>query len=106
MRKNISALAASFDVIVPDLRGFDDSENPDVPDKTGYGVDAHVENILALATELRFDEFGFVTHDLGAYVGQEIARQHPELLRGLFLFDTPYPGIDERWRDSEHIDEI
>ncbi|UTF55743.1 alpha/beta fold hydrolase [Natronosalvus rutilus] len=105
-RKNVPVLAESFDIIVPDLRGFGDSEKPDVPAEEGYGVDAHVEDMLALADELEIDEFGFVSHDLGAYVGQEIARQHPDVLRGLFLFDTPYPGIGERWRDPEHIDEI
>lgn len=105
-RKNVPALSESFDVVVPDLRGFGDSEKPGVPATEGYGVDAHVEDVTALAETLGFDEFGIVTHDLGSYVAQSIAREHPELLRGLFLFDCPYPGIGTRWRDPDHIDEI
>ncbi|MFC7156887.1 alpha/beta fold hydrolase [Halomarina halobia] len=105
-RKNVPVLAESFEVIVPDLRGFGDSEKPDVPAVKGYGVDAHVADLTALAAELDIDEFGYVSHDLGAYVGQTIARERPGSLRGLFFFDTPYPGIGKRWRDPDHIGEI
>jgi pimeloyl-ACP methyl ester carboxylesterase len=105
-RKNIPALADSFDVIVPDLAGFGGSENPDVPATQGYGVEEHVADLTALATELGVEEFGLVSHDLGAYVGQRIARERPELLRGLFFFDCPYPGIGKRWRDPDHVSEI
>lgn len=105
-RKNIPVLADSFDVIVPDLAGFGDSENPDVAPSDGYGVADHVADLTALAEALDIDEFGFVSHDLGAYVGQRIARQQPDSVRGLFFFDCPYPGIGKRWREPEHIGEI
>ena len=105
-RKNIPVLKDAFDVIVPDLAGFGESEVPDVPATKGYGVEDHTDDVLALADALDIDEFGFVSHDLGAYVGQRIAREHPETVRGLFFFDCPYPGIGSRWRDTDHIDEI
>lgn len=105
-RKNLPVLSESFDVIVPDLAGFGRSENPDVSADEGYGVEDHVADVTALAEALDIEEFGFVSHDLGAYVGQRIARDRPELIRGLFFFDCPYPGIGERWRDAEQIDEI
>lgn len=105
-RKNLPVLADTFDVIVPDLGGFGRSEKPDVPPTEGYGVEDHAADLLALAEALGIDEFGFVSHDLGAYVGQRIARDRPERVRGLFFFDCPYPGIGERWRDPDHIDEI
>lgn len=105
-RKNIPVLAESFDVIVPDLRGFGKSAKPDVSAEEGYGVENHVADLTALVENLDIEKFGFVSHDLGAYVGQAIARERPELLRGLFFFDCPYPGIGDRWRDAGHIDEI
>lgn len=105
-RKNIPALAESFDVIVPDLAGFGASENPAVGPTEGYGVTEHVADLLEFATALELDDFGFVSHDLGAYLGQRIARKRPEVLRGLFFFDCPYPGIGRRWRAPEHISEI
>ncbi|MEF8840893.1 MAG: alpha/beta hydrolase [Haloarculaceae archaeon] len=104
--KNVPVLAESFDVIVPDLAGFGDSENPDAPATEGYGVEGHVADLTALAEALDVEEFGFVSHDLGAYVGQRIARERPELVRGLFFFDCPYPGIGKRWRDPDHVGEI
>mgnify|MGYP006294329777 CR=1 FL=1 len=91
-------------MIAPDLAGFGDSENPETTE--GYGVEEHTADVLALADALGVEEFGFVSHDLGAYVGQRIAREHPELVRGLFFFDCPYPGIGKRWRDPDHIGEI
>lgn len=105
-RKNIPVLSDSFDVIVPDLAGFGKSEKPDVSANEGYGVRDHVADLTALAEELSINEFGFVSHDLGAYIGQRIARKRPEQVRGLFFFDCPYPGIGKRWRDPEHIEEI
>ena len=105
-RKNVSALADSFDVIVPDLGGFGESEKPDVPVTEGYGIEDHAADLMTLAETLDVDEFGFVSHDLGAYVGQRLARVRPERVRGLFFFDCPYPGIGERWRDPDHVDEI
>ncbi|MFB6192414.1 MAG: alpha/beta fold hydrolase [Haloarculaceae archaeon] len=105
-RKNVPALADSFDVIVPDLAGFGDSGNPKTPAGEGYGIEDHAADLTGLADALGVEEFGFVSHDLGAYVGQRIARERPERVRGLFFFDCPYPGIGERWRDPDHVGEI
>ncbi len=105
-RKNIPVLADSFDVIAPDLAGFGDSENPALEPEEGYGVTDHLSDLRGLVSALEIEEYGFVSHDLGAYVGQRIARDAPGDLRGLFFFDCPYPGIGKRWRESEHIGEI
>lgn len=105
-RKNIPQLADSFDVIAPDLRGFGDSEKPDVPALEGYTLGDHVADLDALMGELDIKEFGIVSHDLGAYVAQSFARESPERLRGLFFFDCPYPGIGNRWLQPEQIGEI
>lgn len=105
-RKNLSVLSNSFDVIVPDLCGFGESKNLDESTTDGYGIEDHIADLTALTEALDVDEFGFVSHDLGAYIGQRIARDRPGLVRGLFFFDCPYPGIGKRWRDPEHIDEI
>ena len=104
-RKNIPILKESFDLIVPDLAGFGDSDVPTVPATEGYGIGDHVDDVLALTEALDIDEFGFVSHDLGAYAGQRLARVHHESVRGLFFFDCPYPGIGKRWRDPDAFDE-
>ena len=47
-----------------------------------------------------------VAHDVGGGVVQVMARQRPELLAGIFLFDTPHPGIGARFADPGHLKEI
>ncbi|MCH7660904.1 MAG: alpha/beta hydrolase [Euryarchaeota archaeon] len=105
-RKNIPALADSHTVIAPDLRGFGETEKPDRPAREGYRLEDHVEDLKSLLDTLGFDEAGLVGHDIGAYVMQSFAREHPERVRGLFFFDCPYPGIGDRWLRADHIDEI
>ena len=105
-RKVIPSLAAHFDVVAPDLRGFGASSKPDVPAVEGYTLDHHVSDILGLADALELERFGIVAHDVGAYVAQGFARAHPQRLAGLFFFDCPYPGIGNRWIEPDHISEI
>jgi pimeloyl-ACP methyl ester carboxylesterase len=101
--RNIPVIAAHFDVIAPDLRGFGDTrEIANVP----AAADIHARDILALTDTLGLARFGLVAHDVGAYVAQTIARQAPERLTGLFFFNGPYPGIGRRWVDADHVKEI
>jgi pimeloyl-ACP methyl ester carboxylesterase len=105
-RKNIPVLAEDFEVVVPDLRGFGDTENPDLSAEEGYAVADHVADVRGLADELGFDEIGIVTHDAGSYVAQEFARTHPDRLAGLFFFNCLYPGIGRRTGSGEHVEEV
>ncbi len=105
-RKNILPLAECFDVIVPDLRGFGDTDKPARPALEAYTLEAHVEDLRGLADALGLARFGIVSHDVGAYVAQAFARTYPERLTGLFFFDCPYPGIGRRWAEPDHLKEI
>lgn len=105
-RKIIGPLAERFDVVAPDLRGFGATDKPPVGALDGYRVEDHSADILGLAAALGFERFGVVSHDVGAYVAQTIARLQPDRLSGLFFFDCPYPGIGRRWIEPDHIREI
>jgi len=104
--RNIPALETSFDVIAPDLRGFGDSHVEVGTDGPFPGLDSHAADILGLADALGIGRFGIVSHDVGAYVTQHIARSHPERLTGLFFLNAPYPGIGRRWVDAGQVREI
>lgn len=104
--KNIPVLSDSFDVVVPDLRGFGNSEKPDSSAAEAYTLDHHVADLLGLIDALGFEQVGIVSHDIGAMVAQSFARQYPERLTGLFFFNLPYPGIGSRWAEPEHLNEI
>ena len=100
--QNIPALAEHFDVIVPDLRGFGDTEDlPGIPSITDYADD-----ILALADHLGLDRFGIVTHDLGAVLAMDFGRRLPERVPGLFFFNCPNPGVGARWAEADHHIEV
>jgi pimeloyl-ACP methyl ester carboxylesterase len=106
-RRLIPLLAAGFDLIAPDFRGFGDTEKPDPGPTDAMTVDVLAEDMRALLDALGLDRpVGFVSHDVGAYVTQVFARRWPERAAGLFFFNCPYPGIGRRWAEPEHLKEI
>jgi pimeloyl-ACP methyl ester carboxylesterase len=105
-RTNIPVLAERFDVVVPDLRGFGDTEKPGLPDPPSDLLDVLVEDLRGLADALGIERFGLVSHDVGSFVAQAFAREHPERLRGLFFFNCVYPGIGKRWLEPDSVREI
>lgn len=101
-RKNILPLAEHFDVIVPDLRGFGDTDKPDLPLEQGYGVEIMVQDLKALADRLGLGRFGIVSHDCGSFITRNFALKYPERISALFFFDCPYPGIGQRFMDPDY----
>jgi pimeloyl-ACP methyl ester carboxylesterase len=85
---------AGFEVIVPDLRGFGDSE----PGPDGFGdVPSHSRDLHALVTEgLGHERVVLVGGDLGGPVIQDLALRFPELTDRLVLFNSPLPFDKER----------
>lgn len=99
-------LADRFQLVAPDLRGFGASDKPDPGPSRAVGPEVHATDVLALLDELGLERVGIVSHDVGAYVAQVLARQWPERIAGLFFFNCPYPGIGRRWAEAEHLIEI
>jgi pimeloyl-ACP methyl ester carboxylesterase len=81
--------AAGFEVIVPDLRGFGDSElGPD----GFHDVAAHSRDLHALVTEgLGHERVVLCGGDLGGPVIQDLALRFPGLADRLCLFNSPLP---------------
>jgi pimeloyl-ACP methyl ester carboxylesterase len=98
--------AQGYDVIAPDLRGFGDSDKPDMGPSDKAGPDVHAEDMLALLDALRLPRVGLVAHDVGAGVVQPMARKAPERFCGIFLFDCPYAGMGSRWSSPDQLKEI
>ncbi len=70
-----------FQVFVPDLPGFGDSDKPD----TDYTLDFFVESILGLADQLDIAQFALVGNSLGGAVSLGIALAQPERVSQLIL---------------------
>lgn len=85
---------AGFEVIVPDLRGFGDS---DVGPDGFHDVPSHARDVHALVREhLGHERAVLVGGDLGGPVIQDIALRFPEFVRRMVLFNSPLPYDKER----------
>lgn len=93
--KVIEPLAeAGFDVIVPDLRGFGDS---DVGPDGFHDVVSHARDLHALVHDhLGYDSVVLVGGDLGGPVIQEMALRYPQWVNRMVLFNSPLPYNKER----------
>jgi pimeloyl-ACP methyl ester carboxylesterase len=100
-----AALAGSADVLVPDLRGFGDSEGPaDAPD-AAYAAPAQAASVVALLDELGLERVLIGGYDVGSRVAQRIAADHPERVAGLVI-TPPLPGAGERILGAQAMDEF
>jgi pimeloyl-ACP methyl ester carboxylesterase len=104
--RNLTVLSKNFRVIAPDLRGFGQSTIAPGLTPEPTNADTHAQDIIALADSLGIKRFGIVSHDVGAYVSQQLTRQWPARVSGLFFFNAPYPGIGRRWVQARHVQEI
>lgn len=80
---------AGFDIVVPDLRAFGDSEiGPD-----GFNdVVSHALDLRALVHDhLGYERVILVGGDLGGSVIQEVALRWPEWVERMVLFNSPLP---------------
>ncbi len=92
--KVIEPLAsAGFEVIVPDLRGFGDSElGPD----GFHDVTSHSLDLYALVHDhLGHDRVVLLGGDLGGPVIQDLALRHPEWVDRMVLFNSPLPFLKD-----------
>lgn len=99
-------LADRYRLIAPDFRGFGESDNPASGRSDQAGPDVLAYDIAALMDGLGLQRAGFVGHDVGAYVMQRLALNHPDKVAGLFFFNCGTHGIGARWRDPQQINEI
>ena len=92
--RNVEPLAAAgFRVIVPDLRGFGESE----PGGDGFGdVPAHSRDLHALVTEeLGLSQVIPVGGDLGGAVIQDFSARFPECVERMVVFNSPLPYLKD-----------
>ncbi len=86
-RYQIPALARHFKVVVPDLRGYNDSEKPE----SGYDLDTLSADIRSLIDRLGYSRAHVVGHDLGGAIAWRLAQQFPDSLDRLALLSAPHP---------------
>ena len=84
------ALAESgFRVVVPDQRGFWQTDRP--ASIEAYDITHAVGDMVRLMRALGETSAAIVGHDLGAWVAQGAAMLRPDLFRALVMLNTPVP---------------
>jgi pimeloyl-ACP methyl ester carboxylesterase len=98
--KVIAPLAeAGFEVIVPDLRGFGDS---DVSPDGFHDVAAHAHDLWQLVEgHLGHHSVVLAGGDLGGPIVQHLALEHPEWVDRMVLFNSPLPYLKDTMSSLE-----
>ncbi len=93
-------MAAAADVIVPDLRGFGESDKHEADPAQQYNAAAQARSIVGLIEELGLRRPVVAGYDVGSRIAQAIGRQRPDLIRALVI-SPPLPGIGDRILGSQ-----
>ena len=88
-------VSAVADVVVPDLRGFGESDKHEADPARQYNAVAQARSLIALIEELGLVRPVLVGYDIGSRIAQAIARDRPDLVRALVIA-PPLPGIGDR----------
>jgi pimeloyl-ACP methyl ester carboxylesterase len=98
-RADYAALAPRLtdvaDVVVPDLRGFGESDKHAVEPAEGYSAAAQARSLEGLLDELGLDAVVVAGYDVGSRVARTLAMTAPRRVRALVLA-PPLPGAGER----------
>lgn len=98
-------LAEHATVVVPDLRGFGESDKHEREPGEAYGGDSQARSIAALIEQLQLDRPVVAGYDVGSVVAQNLARTRPELVSRLVL-SPPMPGVGDRILDPDSVPEF
>lgn len=86
-RFQIPALSRYFKVVVPDLRGYNDSDKP----SGGYDLDTLSSDIRGLIEQLGYARAHVVGHDWGGAIAWHLAQKCPDYLNRLAILNAPHP---------------
>lgn len=84
----VPLLKDSFDLIIPDLRGFGESETIDTP----YAMKDYASDIAGLLDHLSIQKAAIAGHSMGGYVALAFASAYPERVSGLALVSSQAPA--------------
>jgi pimeloyl-ACP methyl ester carboxylesterase len=94
-REVVPLVSATMTVVVPDLRGFGESDKHHADPADQYSADAQARSVVGLIEELGFEQPVLGGYDIGSRIAQIVANSRPDLVRALVI-SPPLPGIGER----------
>jgi len=94
-RAVVPRVTAAAEAIVPDLRGFGESDRHPAEPHSQYTAAAQARSIIALIGELGLSRPVLAGYDIGSRIAQAVARERPDLV-GALVVSPPLPGIGDR----------
>ncbi|WP_107671395.1 alpha/beta fold hydrolase [Cyanothece sp. BG0011] len=86
--KIASQLAEHFTVIIPDLRGYGDSDKPvGMANHYNYSKRVMAQDQIEVMTQLGYDQFYLIGHDRGGRVAHRLTLDYPNKVKKLALLD-------------------
>ena len=100
----VPLLETTFDLIVPDLRGFGESTTVD----TSYILDDFVSDIVGLLDHLGIQKTALAGHSMGGYISLAFARLFPDRVAGFALVASqmladPPDRKEGRYKSAEDV---
>lgn len=99
-RAVVPLLAGRADVVVPDLRGFGDSDRHPADPGEAYSAAGQARSVAGLLDELDLGAVVLAGYDVGSRVAQTLAAEHPARVAALVV-TPPVPGVGRRVLDPE-----
>ena len=102
----VPLLEDTFDLILPDLRGFGESTTVDTP----YTMDDYASDVVGLLDQLGIQKAAIVGHSMGGYVALAFARLYPDRVSGLGLVSSqvladPPDRKEARYKSAAEVSE-
>lgn len=91
----VPLLTDHADVLVPDLRGFGQSDKHDADPQQFYSGQGQARAVIALMDELGIEQAIVCGYDIGSFISQTIASMRPDLVKALVI-SPPLPGAGDR----------
>jgi pimeloyl-ACP methyl ester carboxylesterase len=89
-RDQIPALSKQFQVVAPDLRGYNKSDKPEGVDN--YKMDKLLGDVVAILEHFKQKKVVLVGHDWGGMIAWNFAMAHPEKVDRLIILNLPHPS--------------
>ena len=81
-------LSRDFTLVMPDLRGYGESDKPKgTADHGNYSKRVMAQDMVDVMHALGFGQFGIAAHDRGGRVAHRLAVDHPQCVSKLMLLD-------------------
>jgi epoxide hydrolase 4 len=93
-RHQIPFFSKQFKVVVPDMRGYGETERPTKIDE--YRIEKLVTDIVELIHSLGQEKATIVGHDWGEAIAWSIAIMVPGIVEKLIIMDAPHPAVFQK----------